>query len=191
MNTFKELVMANRSRRGFDENRKVERGELETLVDYTRYCAASANIQPLKYYLSCDQETNSKIQPLTGWAKRIEEELPHEGEKPTAFIVVCVDKNIGANPAAFSSDVGIVAQTILLGAVEMGLGGCMIGNFKRGELGEALKLESNIEPELVIAIGKPIDDVVITDIDERGDTCYHRENNVHYVPKRKLEDIII
>ena len=69
MNTFKELVMANRSRRGFDESRKVERGELETLVDYTRYCAASANIQPLKYYLSCDRETNSRIQPLTGWAK--------------------------------------------------------------------------------------------------------------------------
>ena len=67
----------------------------------------------------------------------------------------------------------------------------MIGNFSRGELSEALKLEPNIEPELVIAIGKPIDDVVITDIDESGDTCYYRENNVHYVPKRRLEDIII
>ena len=87
---------------------------------------------------------------------------------------------------------GIAAQTILLGATEKGLGGCMIGNFKRSEMKSLLHLSENIEPNLVLAIGKPAEKVVLTSVKEDGKTSYYRdEEGTHYVPKRSLEDIIL
>ena len=89
-------------------------------------------------------------------------------------------------------DEGIAAQSILLGAVEKGLGGCIIANINRKNLKEYLKLDDRYDIELVIAIGYPKEEVVIDEIKEDGDIKYWRdENKVHHVPKRKLEDIII
>ena len=89
-------------------------------------------------------------------------------------------------------DMGIVAQTILLAAVDMGLGGCMIGNFVRAEVSAALDLPEHLEPLLVVALGKPDEEIVLTDLPEDGNTNYYRDaDDVHYVPKRALEDLII
>ncbi|MEA4920226.1 MAG: nitroreductase family protein [Clostridiaceae bacterium] len=191
---FKELVEKNRSYRGYDEKYVITREQLETLIDYTRFCPSSINFQPFKYFLSCDKETNAIIQPMTAWARRLQAQmtLPHEGKMPTAFIVICHDKNIGPNTERFSKDVGIVAQTILLGAVDMGLGGCMIGNYNPDKVKEALGLEENLQPVLIVALGKPDEKIVITDIPQSGEIGYYRdENDVHYVPKRSLKDILI
>lgn len=47
-------------------------------------------------------------------------------------------------------------------------------------------------PVLIVAIGKPDETIVLTDVKEDGDINYYRdENDVHYVPKRSLEDLII
>lgn len=191
---FKQVVKQSRSYRGYDESHVVTREQLETLVDYTRFAPSSINFQPFKYFLSCDAETNAIIQPLTGWARRLQAtmKLPHEGKNPTAFIVICHDKTVSDNVPRFTKDVGIVAQTILLGATAMGLGGCMIGNFNADDVHAALKLEENFVPVLIVALGKPNEEIVITDFEEGGDIGYYRdENDVHYVPKRTLEQIII
>ena len=100
--------------------------------------------------------------------------------------------SIGSGTTRFLRDIGIAAQTILLGAVEKGLGGCMIGSFRKPELKELLSLPEEIEPNLVLALGKPAEKVVLTEVSADGDTTYYRdENDVHYVPKRKLEDLIL
>ena len=128
LTAFEKLVRQNRSYRGFDESRKVDREELLRMVDCARLSASSVNLQPLKYYLAWEPEAVGRIQPLTGWARNLPEmTLPHKGMYPTAFIVICQDKSISDSLARFQKDVGIAAQTILLAAVEMGLGGCMIG----------------------------------------------------------------
>ena len=190
---FEELVRRNRSYRGYDESRKVSREELLRMVDCARLSASSVNMQPLKYYLACDEETVGRIQPLTGWAKNLPQlKLPHKGMYPTAFIVICQDRDIFDSLARFQKDVGIAAQTILLAAVEMGLGGCMIGSFEAGKVKEALHLSENLAPLLVVAIGKPAEEVVIKEIGPDEPTPYYRDaNDVHYVPKRRLEDVII
>lgn len=193
LTAFEKLVRQNRSYRGFDESRKVTRDELLRMVDCARLSASSVNLQPLKYYLACDEETVARIQPLTGWAKNLPElTLPHKGMYPTAFIVICQDKTIFDSLARFQKDVGIAAQTILLAAVEMGLGGCMIGSFEAGRVREALDLPEELAPLLVVAIGKPAEKIVIKEISPEEPTPYYRdENDVHYVPKRKLEDVVI
>ena len=87
---------------------------------------------------------------------------------------------------------GIVAQTMLLAAVEKGLGGCMIGNYDAGQVKQALGLAEHLAPVLILALGKPDETIVITEVGEDGNVNYYRdENDVHYVPKRSLEDLII
>lgn len=93
------------------------------------------------------------------------------------------------------SDVGegIVSQTIMLSAVEKGYGGCMIGSCKRVEILEAVELDpQRYSLALVLALGKPKEEVRMVPVGEDGSTTYYRdENQVHYVPKRALEDIMV
>ena len=188
---LKDLVLKNRTFRGYDESHKVDRATLLELIDLTRYTASSANLQPLKYFAAADAETARKIQSLTKWAGALPElHLPREGSRPTAFIVICQDNSI--SPAvAMLKDVGIVAQTITLGAAEKGLGCCMIGSFPAPKMMEALGLPEHIEPKLIIAIGKPAETVVLTEAADGKTTYYRDENDVHYVPKRPLEEILL
>ena len=150
-------------------------------------------MQPLKYFIAYEKEMVDTIQKMTKWARALPDlDLPYIGKRPTGFIVVCQDTNISPNTERFMKDVGIVAQTILLQATEEGLGGCMIGNFKKEEVMETLKFDDNLVPLLIIALGKPDEEIVITEIPESGSTNYYRDKeDVHYVPKRSLGDILI
>lgn len=190
---FKDLVLKNRSYRGFDRSRKVTREELLEMVDCARLTASSVNQQPLKYYLAYDEETVAKIQAETYWARALPDmHLPHKGKEPTAFIVICQDTDLAPSTVRFQKDDGIVAQTILLAATDMGLGGCMIGNFNSGKVQKTLGLAENLEPVLIVAIGKPDETVKLVDVEPDGSTDYYRDaDDVHYVPKRKLKDIVI
>ena len=189
---LKDLLLKNRSYRGFDESRLITRAELLDLVEHARLTPSSVNMQPLVYVLVYEAEEVAKVQALTNWAKALSIELPHKGKNPTAFLVICQDLRIAKQPEAYTRDVGIVAQTMLLRAVEMGLGGCMIGNFYKQKLSEVLELEEHYYPHLVIALGKPDEKIVLYDIEKEESTRYSRdEKDVHYVPKRKTKDLII
>lgn len=190
---IKDLVRKNRSYRGYDESRKITEDELKDLVDTARVAGSAANLQPLKYRLVCSEAEVAKLNGITRWGKMLKDiELPHKGKFPTAYIVICVDTDIARVPENANTDIGIAAQTILLAAVEQGLGGCMIGNYEKSQAAKALALPERFVPQLIVAIGKPDETVVLTDTGEDGSVKYYRDaNDVHYVPKRKLEDILL
>lgn len=190
---FKDLIRANRSYRGYDESYHFTKEELADFVDHARLAPSSVNAQPFRYYLAWEKDEVDKIQSLTKWARALPDlELPHKGMHPTGFIIICQDTNIGESLTRYQKDVGIVAQTMLLAAVEKGLGGCMIGNFQAGPVKEALGLSQNLAPMLIVALGKPAEKIVLTEVDEGDSVQYYRDDeDVHYVPKRKLSDIII
>lgn len=190
---FLDLVKQARSHRGFRQDRKVTRQELEHLVECARFTPAARNDQVLKYYLAEKTETVAAIQPLTKWAGALAElHLPRKGAEPVAYIVICLDGSLAENPAPYQRDVGIVAQTMLLAAAEMGLNGCMIGSFAAGELREKLGLPEAIKPQLLLALGEGADRIVMTDVGEDGSTTYYRDaEDTHYVPKRTLEQLIL
>ena len=190
MDNFRDLVLKTRSYRRFDESFAIERATLENLMGLARCTASAANRQPLKYILSADPETNARIFPCMGWAGYLKDwDGPAPGERPTAYIVILVDKRIGEN---IWCDDGIVSQTILLGAVEMGLGGCMIGSINKDKLREELEIPAHFKIQLVLTLGKPTEKVVIEDLELGGDIKYWRdENDIHHVPKRTLEELII
>lgn len=190
---IRELVLKNRSYRGYDPSRRITREELETLVDCARLTPSGGNLQPLRYYLAWEQPQLDLIQPLTRWGAALpERHLPDADKLPSGFIVICQETRWVPNPAASQREVGIAAQTILLAAAEAGLGGLMIGNFNAEKLAEALQLPDHLIPQLVIALGKPAETVVLTDVGPDGSLKYYRDaQDVHYVPKRSLDDLLI
>ena len=191
--TMKELVLANRSYRGYDESYHFTEQQLLELVDLARCTASSVNMQPLKYYIAWEQAKVDTIQRMTHWARGLPDmTLPHPGMCPTAFIVICQDTEINPSLTRFQKDIGIAAQTMLLGAAEQGLGGCMIGNFAPAQVKAELALPESLEPMLIVALGKPAEKIVLTEAETDGSVKYYRdENDVHYVPKRRLADIVI
>ena len=188
---FLQLIKSNRSYRAYDESVKLDRETVLSFIECARLSASAANSQPLKYFVSNDEKTNALIQPLTAWAAKLRPRVfPPEGHRPTAFIVVCVDTNIQKDATKADRDIGIAAQSILLSAASQGYGGLMIGAFNRQGTKEALKLSDNLEPALVIALGKPDEKIVLED--STGSIDYYRdETDVHHVPKRPMEEIII
>ncbi len=185
-----QLIKTNRSYRRFDESFKVDLAMLRSLVGLARMSASGANLQPLKYILSCEPEKNAVIFPTLAWAGYLRDwDGPCEGEKPSAYIVILGDREI---TRSFGCDHGIAAQSILLGAAEKGLGGCMIGSIDRKELRSSLNIPESYEILLVIALGKPVGKVVIDEAGPGGDIKYWRdEESVHHVPKRALDEIIL
>ena len=187
---LRDLVLNNRSRRRFNQESRVELNSLRELVDLARLSASAANMQPLKYILSGDPQKNALIFPYLRWAGYLKEwPGPIEGERPSAYIIVLGDTGISQS---FGCDHGIAAQSILLGAVERGLGGCIIGNVDRSGLCKALKIPSHYEMLLVLALGKPKEIVVVEAVGSGEDIKYWRDSEgVHHVPKHRLDDIIV
>ena len=189
---YKELVFSSRTNRSFDESREISREELVSLVDLARHTPAAMNMQPLKFRLVYEKEELDKTLAITAWGGALPElKLPPDGHAPTAYIIVCHDKDITDDSPMFLVDVGIVTQTVILGANDMGLQGCVLGSAKPDDLKRVLGLPANLVPKLTIALGKGEDTVKIVDAKNGNITYYRDENNTHYVPKRPLEDIII
>lgn len=190
---IKDLIKKNRSVRGYDNSRDVTIEELREMVDCARLSASSVNMQPLKYILVNTVDGKARVLKQVSFAAKLSTlKLPHRGSEPMAYIVICQDEQISKSETGFLRDVGIVAQSITLTATELGLGACMLGYFSPDKLRQALDLSENLKPLLVISLGKSVEDIRIVEIEEGESTDYYRdEAGIHYVPKRKLDDVII
>jgi nitroreductase len=185
-----ELIKSNRSCRRFFQKEQIPTDTLKRLVNLARLSASAANLQPLKYILSNDPQKNEMIFSCLAWAGYLKDwHGPPEGERPSAYIVMLGDTDIAKN---FTADMGIAAQSILLGAREQNLGGCMIGSIKKDLLRELIHIPPRFEIELVIALGKPKETVVLEELKPGGSIKYWRdEQGFHHVPKRALAEIIL
>ncbi len=186
---IRELILKNRSYRRFDQNVELSQKNLEDLVDLARLSPSSANLQPLKYYLSWKPEKNDQIFSCLAWAGYLKSwPGPAEGERPSAYIIILGDTSI---TPTFGADSGIAAQSILLGAVERGFGGCIIGSIQREKLRKALFIKDRYDILLVLAIGKPAEKICLEEVAEKKAIRYWRDSEgIHHVPKRLLKDII-
>jgi nitroreductase len=187
---LEDLVRKNRSCRRFHQDVSVDIETLRALVNLARLSASGSNLQPLKYILSCQPETNARIFPHTRWAGYLKDwPGPAEGERPAAYIVILGDTDIRKS---FGCDHGIAAQSIMLGATERGLGGCMIGSIDKGGLRQVLGIPDRCEILLILALGKPKETVVLEEVGPDGSTKYYRDaQGVHHVPKRSLDELIL
>lgn len=187
---LKDLVQTNRSYRRFDHSEPVSLRTLEELVELARFCPSAANRQPLRFVLSTTPSDNEAIFACLKWAAYLTDwDGPAPAERPSAYIVMI---NTAKEWEFAKFDLGIMAQTMLLGAVEKGLGGCMIGALDREKLRAHFSLRPEMDVSLVLALGKPVEDVRVVDVPEGGSIRYYRDDaGIHYVPKRSLVELIL
>lgn len=188
---FKALLMADRTVRRFDGSRPVGRDDLLRLVELTRYCSSGRNLQPLRYRIVCDPGECGRVYPFLKWAGYLSDwDGPSPDERPTAYLVQCLDTELTGNCLC---DDGLQLQTITLGARALDLGACIIKAFNSPAIVRELRLPDTMRPLYVVALGYPVEKVVIDDM-ARGDNdikYYRTETGVHHVPKRPLEDLLI
>ena len=186
---FENLVLKTRSYRRFDQDTRIDRETLVRLVNLARQTGSAANRQPLKYLIYNDKEDCNSLFHHTMWAGYLTDwDGPEEGERPAAYIIIVGDTDITQQ---FGVDPGIAAQTIMLGATERDLGGCMISSFKKREIREFAKLDERYEIVLVLALGKPVEKVVIEEVRDNNIKYWRDSLGLHHVPKRSLDDIIL
>lgn len=186
---LKELVLKTRSYRRFDESCRIDYKALENLVDLARLSASGANRQPLRYLVYNSTEDCARVYPSLVWAAYLKDwDGPAEGERPSGYIIILGDKSVAEG---FGVDHGIAAQSIMLGATEAGLGGCMIASIRRDKLRAEFSIPENFDILLVLALGKPVENVIIDKLKD-GDVRYWRDQEMnHHVPKRDIKDLII
>ena len=187
---LKDLIKKSRSYRRFNQDVEVSEETLRELVELAQLSPSGANRQPLKFITIADRETNAKIFECLAWAGYLKDWAgPVEGERPSAYIVILCDTEIREDSPV---DEGIAAQSMMLGAVEKGLGGCMLGAINRNKIREILDVPERYKILLVLALGEPAETVVIDEVGEDGDIKYWRDDDdVHHVPKRSLDELIV
>lgn len=181
------LLLKNRSFRGYDISYEVHPLQLRAIVAVNSKVASSVNMQSLRFKLVTKGDQARIVLSHIRMGRALPElHLPFPGTEPESFIIVCT--TVPENPSV-DIDLGISLQSMLLKAVELGLGGLIIRNFDRAELKVELGLE--LDPVAVLAIGRPSEKISLVPVHEGEDLAYYRKDGVHYVPKIVPEDLII
>lgn len=186
---LRQLIIKNRSYRRFYQEDSVSKEQLLAWVDLARLSASGMNVQPLKYKLVTEPEVCELVFKHLSWAGYLKDwDGPEPGERPSAYIIMLGDTEIRP---VFGVDPGIAAQSILLGAVETGFGGCIIGSVQKEKLAQALLIPPKFQILYVLAMGKPKELINLETVKDGSIQYYRDENKVHHVPKRSLTDIIL
>ncbi|WP_455540133.1 nitroreductase family protein [Terrisporobacter sp.] len=189
---IKDLVKKSRSYRIFDESFKLEKQDLIDLIELARYSPCGKNGQYLRFIPIYKEEVLKEIYPYLAWAAYLKDwNGPVKGERPTGIILI-VSREGSLNDPILSCDMGIVSQTIMLGATEKNLGGCMIRALNRKKIAEVLNLSDDYIIHIALAIGKPAQEVILEDIKDGDDIKYWMdEDKTHHVPKVVLKELVI
>lgn len=184
--TFAKLVAKNRSYRGYDNSFTVREDQLRRIMEVVPACPSARNQQVLRLRPVLAAEAD-KVLPFIrlGGALR-DMKLPLPGTEPRAFIVIC---STVAEDKYVNMDIGIIAQTMLLQATEIGLNGICIGAFDHEAVQKSLELP--YEPLLIVAIGKGAEKIQMVGISEDESHNYYRQDGVHFVPKLPLDKIVL
>ena len=181
------LLLHNRSYRGFDKDYVVHRRQLDAMIAVNTKVASSVNMQRLRFRPVVKGPEADAVNKHIRMGRGLPHlQLPFPGREPEAFIIVC--STVAENPG-IDIDLGISVQSMLLKAVEMGLGGLIIRNFDREPVREALALP--YEPICVIALGKPAERIELVPVHEGDNLAYYRRDGVHFVPKLTAEELTI
>ncbi len=186
MATLNKLLRRNRSYRGYDTSFEVRADQLRRIIETATLCPSARNQQVLRFRPVLRNESDKVLKQIRLGGALPELHLPFPGTEPQAFIVIC---STVEESKYVDIDLGIVAQTMLLQATELGLGGICIGAFDHAEIKEALNLP--YEPVLVIAIGRPSEHIELVECSEGDSLTYYRNDSIHYVPKIRVDDLII
>ena len=182
------LLLRNRSCRGYDSNYIVSKEELLKIVEVNTKIASARNQQVLRFRLVYGTEAKEVTKAIKLGGALPELNLPLPGTEPNAYIIICTEEPKGK---WVDIDLGISAQSMLLKAVDLGLNGICIAAFNKEKICALVNGGRQMEPLLILAIGKSIERFQLLPIGENDEHNYFRKNGVHFVPKVRIEDLLI
>jgi len=184
---FKKIVNDTRCTRRFKQDITIDKKELIELIDLTRTVSSSKNMQPLKYIAITDEKIKDEVYAPLQWAAHLSDWDQKQSEKPSAYILMINDSTIDGFAMI---DCGISLQTIMLGATAKGYDGCVLASIDKPAYKKLFNLDEHLEPMLIIALGVKDENIEVVDV--KDSTNYYRDDkSTHFVPKRKLEDVLI
>lgn len=184
-----DLLRINRSYRRYRTEIRLSQQTLMSLIELVRLIPSAYNRQPLRYWLAYQPADCAQIFPYLTWPRLGEWTAPAVSEQPSAYIIIFGDTRIGQH---FGVEAGIAAQTLLLGAVEQGLGGCVMSGFNRVALQQELGVAVEFRLLLVIALGVPAETVVLEPCAPGISPGFWRdETGLHHVQKRSAEELVL
>lgn len=185
--TLDELLLRNRSTRGYHTPYVVRREELEQIVAVNTKLGSGCNRQVLRFKLvTKDTGASQVLANIKMGAALPELHLPFPGTEPQAFIIVC--STVGDDKLALI-DLGMSLQTMSLRAVEMGLNTLIVGAFNKAALKEAFQLPH--DPLAVLCVGKGAERHQLVPITPDQSHAYYRRDGIHYIPKLHLADLLL
>ena len=184
--TLDTLLRRNRSVRGYDTGFVVRPEQLRRIIAVNTRTPSARNQQVLRFRPVLADEAPKVLEVIRLGGALPELHLPLPGTEPNAFIIVCTTV---PEDRYVDIDLGIAAQSMLLQATEIGLNGICIGAFDRQALRERFALPG--EPLLVLAIGRSAERIELVEIGAAEPHAYYRRDGVHYVPKVRLEELLI
>ena len=182
------LLLRNRSCRGYDSNYIVSKEELLKIVEVNTKIASARNQQVLRFRLVYGTEAKEVTKAIKLGGALPELNLPLPGTEPNAYIIICTEEPKGK---WVDIDMGISAQSMLLKAVDLGLNGICIAAFNKEKICALVNGGRQMEPLLILAIGKSIERFQLLPIGQEDEHNYFRKNGVHFVPKVRIEDLLI
>ena len=182
------LLLRNRSCRGYDSNYIVSKEELLKIVEVNTKIASARNQQVLRFRLVYGTEAKEVTKAIKLGGALPELNLPLPGTEPNAYIIICTQEPKGK---WVDIDLGISAQSMLLKAVDLGLNGICIAAFNKEKICALVNGSRQMEPLLILAIGKSIERFQLLPIGQEDEHNYFRKNGVHFVPKVRIEDLLI
>jgi len=129
----------------------VSRADLEAVLDAGRWAPTAGN-RHLQRFVATDDPTTLRLLRMVS---------PGMVQRPTAAIVICVDRALAAafgfppDAAGPHVDVGTAAATLLLAAHALGLGAGPVTSFSRAAAAVVLRLPAGRVPELIVCLGHP------------------------------------
>lgn len=186
-NSIDTLLLRNRSHRGYRKEYIVMPRQLEAIVSVNTKIPSARNQQVLRFKCVTKESGAEKVLGNIKLGGALPDlHLPFEGTEPEAFIIVC---STTAENKFVDIDLGISLQSMLLKAVDLGLNGIIICAFNKAEIIREFDLK--YEPLAIIAIGKGAEKIELTPISESENHNYYRRDGVHYVPKVKIEELLL
>ena len=186
-----DLIIKRRTVRKFRQE-KIQADILEKVVDAGRLAPSSSNLQPWEFIIADSMDLCGNIFSCIKWAGHLGSWVPEESERPTAYIIILVNRDI--RKERYEHDTGLAAGNICLSAFGYGVGSCIIRSINREKLQSILKIPEKYIIDLVVALGYPAESPILEDGKkdrENGFVKYWRdESRVFHVPKRPRESII-
>ncbi len=180
------LMRKSRSCRGYDNSFMVRTDQLRRIIAANTFAPSSRNRQALRFRMVLADEACLVLPHVRMGAALPQYNLPIAGTEPNAFIVVCTTEEPSAS---LYIDVGISVQSMLLQAAEIGLNALCIGSFDSAAVSNALGL--SLQPLIIMAVGKGVEKFSLVEISPDESRNYYRKNGVHYVPKLRVDDLIL